>query len=156
MKKCLFEGIATALATPFDENGVNTKEFEKFINFQIDSGINALVVCGTTGEASTMTQEEKGMVQKLYDAGRKMALERHLDFPSAWAIGYAVGYLLGQSKALRKPLTKIEAARMVCEALKIEMSGAEFYFGGDMARDIFGDDTELDWGPDVGEEVIPE
>lgn len=59
MKKCLFKGVATALATPFDENGVNTKEFEKFINFQIDSGINALVVCGTTGEASTMTQEEK-------------------------------------------------------------------------------------------------
>ena len=59
MKKCLFEGVATALATPFDENGVNIKEFEKFINFQIDSGINALVVCGTTGESSTMTQEEK-------------------------------------------------------------------------------------------------
>ena len=59
MKKCLFTGVATALATPFDENGVNIQEFTKFINFQIDSGIDALVVCGTTGEASTMTQEEK-------------------------------------------------------------------------------------------------
>lgn len=59
MKKCLFTGIATALATPFDENGVNTNEFKKFIEFQINSGINALVVCGTTGEASTMTIEEK-------------------------------------------------------------------------------------------------
>lgn len=59
MKNCLFKGVATALATPFDENGVNIKEFEKFINFQIDSGINALVVCGTTGEASTMSLEEK-------------------------------------------------------------------------------------------------
>ena len=59
MKKCLFTGIATALATPFDDNGVNTQEFTKFINFQIDSGIDAIVVCGTTGEASTMTQEEK-------------------------------------------------------------------------------------------------
>lgn len=59
MKKCLFKGVATALATPFDENGVNTKEFEKFINFQIDFGINSLVVCGTTGESCTMTQEEK-------------------------------------------------------------------------------------------------
>lgn len=59
MKKCLFEGVATALATPFDNNGININEFEKFINFQIDSGVNALVVCGTTGEASTMTNEEK-------------------------------------------------------------------------------------------------
>lgn len=59
MKKCLFTGVATALATPFDESGVNTKELKKFINFQIDSGIDALVVCGTTGEASTMAQEEK-------------------------------------------------------------------------------------------------
>lgn len=59
MKNPLFTGVATALATPFDKNGVNIKEFTKFINFQIDSGIDALVVCGTTGEASTMTQEEK-------------------------------------------------------------------------------------------------
>lgn len=59
MNKCLFTGVATALATPFNDCGVNIPEFEKFINFQIDSGIDALVVCGTTGEASTMTQEEK-------------------------------------------------------------------------------------------------
>lgn len=59
MKKCLFTGVATALATPFDDNGVNIKEFERFINFQINSGIDALVVCGTTGESSTMTQKEK-------------------------------------------------------------------------------------------------
>lgn len=59
MKKCLFTGVATALATPFNDCGVNIPEFKKFINFQIDSGIDALVVCGTTGEASTMTQEEK-------------------------------------------------------------------------------------------------
>lgn len=59
MKKCLFTGVATALATPFDKNSVNTKEFEKFIEFQISSGIDALVVCGTTGESSTMTKEEK-------------------------------------------------------------------------------------------------
>lgn len=59
MKKCLFTGVATALATPFDSNGVNITEFKKFINFQINSGVNALVVCGTTGESSTMTQTEK-------------------------------------------------------------------------------------------------
>lgn len=59
MKTVLFEGVATALATPFDENGINLKEFEKFVNFQIENDINALVVCGTTGESATMTEEEK-------------------------------------------------------------------------------------------------
>lgn len=59
MKKCLFTGVATALATPFNDKGVNIPEFKKFIEFQIDSGIDALVVCGTTGESSTMTQEDK-------------------------------------------------------------------------------------------------
>ncbi len=59
MKNLLFTGVATALATPFNEKGVNLQEFKKFIDFQISSGINALVVCGTTGEASTMTSVEK-------------------------------------------------------------------------------------------------
>lgn len=59
MKKCLFTGVATALATPFNENGINTEEFQKFIQFQILSGVDSLVVCGTTGESSTMTKQEK-------------------------------------------------------------------------------------------------
>lgn len=59
MKKCLFKGVATALATPFNENGVNVEEFKKFIQFQISSGVDSLVVCGTTGESSTMAKEEK-------------------------------------------------------------------------------------------------
>ena len=59
MKKCLFTGVATALATPFNDKGVNFEEFSRFIEFQINAGVNALVVCGTTGEASTMTKDEK-------------------------------------------------------------------------------------------------
>ena len=59
MKKCLFTGVATALATPFNDKGVNVKEFSGFIEFQINAGVNALVVCGTTGESSTMTKVEK-------------------------------------------------------------------------------------------------
>ena len=47
MKKCLFTGVATALATPFSKDGVNTEEFQKFIQFQISSGVDALVVCGS-------------------------------------------------------------------------------------------------------------
>ncbi len=59
MKKLLFKGAASAVPTPFNENGVDIKEFEKFLNFQIDNNIDAIVVCGTTGESSTMTKEEK-------------------------------------------------------------------------------------------------
>lgn len=59
MKKILFKGAASAVPTPFTENGVNIKEFERFIEFQIYNGIDALVVCGTTGESSTMTKDEK-------------------------------------------------------------------------------------------------
>ena len=58
MKKTIFEGVATALITPFDENGVNYDKLGRLIDWQIEKGINALVVCGTTGEASTMTDDE--------------------------------------------------------------------------------------------------
>ena len=59
MKQILFKGCGTAISTPFDENGVNLKEFERLINFQIENGVDAIIVCGTTGESSTMTEEEK-------------------------------------------------------------------------------------------------
>ena len=58
-KDIIFKGAATALVTPFDENGaVDYKAFAKLIDFQIDGGIDALVICGTTGEGSTLTDEE--------------------------------------------------------------------------------------------------
>ena len=59
MKKILFKGAGSAVPTPFNEKGVNLKEFEKFLQFQIDNDIDALIVCGTTGESATMTKEEK-------------------------------------------------------------------------------------------------
>lgn len=59
MKKILFKGCGTAIITPFDDNGVNFNEFKKLIEFQISEGVDALIVCGTTGESSTMTLEER-------------------------------------------------------------------------------------------------
>ena len=59
MKKVLFKGAGTAIATPFNEDGVNLEEFKRLIEFQIEEGIDAIIVCGTTGESSTMTKEEK-------------------------------------------------------------------------------------------------
>lgn len=60
MKDIIFKGCATAIVTPFDEeNKINFDEFRKLVNFQIDNGVNTIVVCGTTGEAATLSNEEK-------------------------------------------------------------------------------------------------
>ena len=58
MKKTIFEGAATALVTPLTRDGIDYAAFGKLIDWQIDSGIDALVICGTTGEGSTLTDEE--------------------------------------------------------------------------------------------------
>lgn len=58
MKTPIFEGIATALITPITESGIDYEAFGKLIDWQIDEGVNALVICGTTGESSTLTDEE--------------------------------------------------------------------------------------------------
>ena len=59
MKTPLFVGCGTAISTPFTENGVNYDEYKKLIEFQISEGIDAIIVCGTTGESATMTTDEK-------------------------------------------------------------------------------------------------
>ena len=58
MKKTIFTGAATAIVTPMDSNGVNYQEFERLIEWQIEQGIDAIVSVGTTGEGSTLTDEE--------------------------------------------------------------------------------------------------
>ena len=58
MKKTVFTGAATAIITPFKDGKIDYESFEKLINWQIDEGIDAIVVCGTTGEASTLTDDE--------------------------------------------------------------------------------------------------
>ena len=59
MKKVIFKGCGTAIVTPFTENGVNFEVFGKLIEDQIKNKVDALIVCGTTGEASTMTIKER-------------------------------------------------------------------------------------------------
>ncbi len=59
MKKRIFTGAATALITPMCEDGsVNFKRLETLVDQQIKSGIDALVICGTTGEKSTLRYDE--------------------------------------------------------------------------------------------------
>lgn len=59
MKNTIFTGVATAVVTPMNEDGsINFDRLKEFIDEQIEAGITALVICGTTGESSTMTLEE--------------------------------------------------------------------------------------------------
>ncbi len=58
-KFSLFFGAATALCTPFEQNGaLDLDSFRKLLHFQLDAGIDALLVCGTTGEAPTLSDDE--------------------------------------------------------------------------------------------------
>ena len=57
-KESIFKGVATALITPLTEKGVDYPALGRLIEWQIDEGIDALVICGTTGEGSTLSDEE--------------------------------------------------------------------------------------------------
>ena len=55
----VFTGAGVAIATPFDENyNIDYESFGKFIDFQIENKTDAIIVCGTSGEASTLSHEE--------------------------------------------------------------------------------------------------
>ena len=58
MRHTIFTGAATAIITPFTGDGIDWDSFGRLIDFQLNSGINALVVAGTTGEGSTLTDQE--------------------------------------------------------------------------------------------------
>lgn len=59
MEKEIFRGVGTAIATPFTDDGVNYDEYGKLLDDQIDAGVSAVIVCGTTGESATMSEDEK-------------------------------------------------------------------------------------------------
>ena len=64
MKKEIFRGSGTALITPFNEKGVNYLKLEELIEYQIAHKTDALIVCGSTGEASTLSMDEHKAVIK--------------------------------------------------------------------------------------------
>lgn len=59
MKKIIFKGCGTAIVTPFNGDEIDFNEFEKLIEFQIKEGVDSIIVCGTTGESSALSLEEK-------------------------------------------------------------------------------------------------
>lgn len=55
----IFTGAGVAIITPFSEEGINFNKLEELIEWQIKEGTDAIIICGTTGEASTMTETER-------------------------------------------------------------------------------------------------
>jgi len=64
LKKPVFTGAGVAIVTPFTESGTDFDKLEELIEFQIKEGTDALIICGTTGEASTMPDDEHKSVIK--------------------------------------------------------------------------------------------
>ncbi len=58
----IFKGSGVALVTPFTAGGVNYEVLDKLLDFHLENSTDAIIACGTTGEASTMTDEEKSKV----------------------------------------------------------------------------------------------
>lgn len=55
----IFTGAGVAIVTPMKANGeVNYPKLEELLNYQIENGTDAIIICGTTGESSTLTHEE--------------------------------------------------------------------------------------------------
>ena len=110
MKKTVFTGAATAIITPMKDNQVDYKKFDELIEWQITEGIDAIVVCGTTGEASTLTDDEhkeciRFAVEKV--AGRcetessgGITLDNLRDYAEAGVDFISVGALTHQIKSL--------------------------------------------------------
>lgn len=101
----IFTGAGVALCTPFTQDGVNFDAFGKLIDFQIDGGTDALIVNGTTGEPSTMSEEEKR-------AALSFALER-----TAGRIPVIAG--TGGNDTKKVIAASIEAQKMGADALLI-------------------------------------
>lgn len=73
MKTPIFKGSCTAIITPFDERGIDYDRLKKNLDFQYENGTSAVVVCGTTGENATLTNDEHQELVRtaiLYNAER--------------------------------------------------------------------------------------
>ncbi|HWQ29364.1 MAG TPA: 4-hydroxy-tetrahydrodipicolinate synthase [Negativicutes bacterium] len=60
----LFKGSGVAIVTPFTENGIDFDKLGELLDWQVDSGTDAIIICGTTGEATTMSDGEKKAAYK--------------------------------------------------------------------------------------------
>ena len=55
----MFEGLGTAIITPFKKGEVDLDAYNKLLDYQVSNGVKNIIVCGTTGEATTLSNEEQ-------------------------------------------------------------------------------------------------
>ena len=129
--KGFFKGSATALITPFDENGVNYDALGKLIEHQIAGGTDAIVFLGTTGEPSTMTFEEEhvlmeyavkkvnGRAKVIFGCGSNCTADAVMTAKKAE--GYGADGLLAVTPYYNKCTQNglVEYYRAICEAVSI-------------------------------------
>ncbi|MDF2533214.1 MAG: dihydrodipicolinate synthase, partial [Clostridia bacterium] len=60
----LFKGSGVAIVTPFKDNGVDFDKLGELLDWHVEQGTDAIIICGTTGEAVTMSDEEKNAAYK--------------------------------------------------------------------------------------------
>ena len=58
----MFEGLGTAIVTPFKKGELDINSYDKLLDYQINNGVKNIIVCGTTGEAATLTNEEQTLL----------------------------------------------------------------------------------------------
>ena len=58
MSNPIFKGVGTAIATPMTKAGIDYEQFERLLNWQVESGVNAVIIAGTTGESATLSDRE--------------------------------------------------------------------------------------------------
>jgi dihydrodipicolinate synthase/N-acetylneuraminate lyase len=82
----IFEGSGVAIITPFNEDRtVDFKSLGRLIDFHLENGTDAIIVCGTTGESATLTEDEQGEIvefsakkdRRVYTAYRGMRFKRY-------------------------------------------------------------------------------
>ena len=92
-KTPIFTGSCTAIVTPYLENGVDYEKYAELIDFQYEGGTSAILVCGTTGENPTHTEEEHN---KLVELTVKKCAERMKTIVGVG--GYNTAHVLAQAK----------------------------------------------------------
>ena len=120
MKKRVFEGAGTALITPFTEDGIDVPAFENIAEEQIERGVSALIVAGTTGEAPTLSEDEKetlcraakevsaGRVPVILGCGSNSTAEavRRVSLASSWGADAALVVTPYYNKASKEGLVR--------------------------------------------------
>ena len=133
MRKPLFSGAGVAIITPFTEDGINYGKLEELIEFQINEGIDSIISCGTTGEASTMPDEEhiaviRFTVEKVRGripviAGTGSNDTRHAIELSKWAEEVGADGILSVTPYYNKTSQKglFEHFKVIAQNIKIPM-----------------------------------